>query len=121
MKTMVTFSMALATLVLATAADADVRDRGCRLIARGFLVRPGTPCLIPMGIPGYATKIIEPPHHGVAVVRADGSIYYSPKPGFTGIDNSMRVRHLHWGAAHPSSYDDFLGAGSTLRIFINVF
>jgi hypothetical protein len=69
----------------------------------------------------HSTEIIERPHNGTAVLRTDGSIYYSPKPDVTGIDNSMRVRHLHWGAAHPSSYDDFLGAGSTLPLFIKVF
>jgi hypothetical protein len=120
MKTMAFTTAALATLVLAAAADADVRDRGCRLIKGGFGVRAGTPCLIPMGMPGFSTEIIKPPHHGTAVVHANGSVYYSPEPGFTGRDD-MGVRHLHWGAAHPHSYDDFLGAGSTLPIFMNVF
>jgi hypothetical protein len=32
----------------------------------------------------YSTEIIERPHNGTAVVRANGSIYYSPKPGFAG-------------------------------------
>jgi hypothetical protein len=39
----------------------------------------------------YSTEITEPPHEGTAVLRADGSIYYSPKPGFSGRD-SMRVQ-----------------------------
>jgi hypothetical protein len=78
----------------------------------GIGVRAGTPCLIPMG--PYHTEIIEPPHNGTAVVRADGIIYYSPKPGFIGRDR-MRVRRTL--PLHP----DFLGAGSTLAVSINVF
>jgi hypothetical protein len=34
----------------------------------------------------YSAEIVEPPHNGTAVLRADGSIIYSPKPGFTGRD-----------------------------------
>jgi hypothetical protein len=98
MKTVVGFTTALTTLVLATAADADVQDRRCKESGVGkpwgaISVRAGTPCLILpwYGWRGHSTEIIEPPHNGTALVRADGSIYYSPKPGFTGRDR-MRVR-----------------------------
>jgi hypothetical protein len=102
MKTMVAFTMALATLVLATAADADAQDRQCQSLGRGggISVRAGMPCvfrrlfLYPTQRP---SEIIEPPHNGTAVLRADGSIYYSPKPGFTGRD-AMRVQ-LTYGSA----------------------
>jgi hypothetical protein len=55
----------------------------------GMVVRAGMPCVFLPNWRGYA--IIEPPHNGTAVLRADGSIYYSPKPGFTGRD-SVRAR-----------------------------
>jgi hypothetical protein len=94
MKTMVAFSMALATLALATTADADAQDRRCKP-ARGLIgVRAEMPCVFfPLRWGGFlhVTGIIEPPHNGAAVLRADGSIYYSPKPGFTGRDG-MRVQ-----------------------------
>jgi hypothetical protein len=95
MKTIAAFTMAaLATLVLATAAAADVKDRQCQR-GRGVVwVRDGTPCVFRAHFlypPQPPAEIIEPPHNGTAVLRADGSIYYSPKPGFTGGD-SMRVR-----------------------------
>jgi hypothetical protein len=92
MKTIAAFTMALATLVLATAADADVQDRRCYQRASWISVRAGTPCGFGTSMGGYSKEIIEPPHNGTAVVRADGSIYYSPKPGFTGRDNGMRVQ-----------------------------
>jgi hypothetical protein len=78
----------------------------------GIWVRAGTPCLIPMGF--HHTEIIEPPHNGTAVLRDDGSIYYSPKSGFTGRDR-MTVRLTL--PLHP----DFLGAGSTFAVYISVF
>jgi hypothetical protein len=98
MKTIVAFTMAaLATLILATAADADAQDQQCQRI-RGrngglISVRVGTPCeILPFyGWRGYATEIIKPPRNGTALLRADGSIIYSPKPGFIGRDG-MRVR-----------------------------
>jgi hypothetical protein len=98
MKTMMAFTMALTTLVLATAADADAQDRRCQQAGKngGILARAGTPCVWPLyGL--HPTEIIEPPHNGTAVLRSDGSIYYSPKPGFTGRDH-MRVRATN-GAA----------------------
>jgi hypothetical protein len=93
MKTMVAFAMALATLILATAADADAQDRQCGGGRNGIGVRAGTPCVFGSHV-WYGrrpTEIIEGPHNGTAVLRADGSIYYSPKPDFTGRDG-MRVR-----------------------------
>jgi hypothetical protein len=87
MKTIVGFTMALATLILATAADADALGQRCQGGRNGVSVRAGTPCVFGKSY----LEIIEPPHNGTAVLRADGSIYYSPKPGFTGRDG-MRVR-----------------------------
>jgi hypothetical protein len=88
MKTITTFTMAaLATLVLATATDADTQDRQCQQGRGGVWVRAGTPCVFM----GHYAEIIEPPHNGTAVLRADGSIYYSPKPGLIGGD-FMRVQ-----------------------------
>jgi hypothetical protein len=86
MKTIVGFTMALTTLVLATAADANVQGERCKLGKNGIGVRAGTPCV--MGRIGWlhSAEIIEPPHNGTAVLRSDGRIYYSPKPGFTGTD-----------------------------------
>jgi len=101
MKTIVGFTMGLATLVFATAADAQ--DRRC--FGRGISGVPaGTPCVFgpsrpraPLGFEWrgmmlYSTEIIERPHNGTAVLRADGGTYYNPKPGFTGKD-SMTVRY----------------------------
>jgi hypothetical protein len=87
MKTIAAFTMALATLVLATAADADAQDRQCQRGRSSIGVRAGTPCVFGKSY----LKIVEPPHNGTAVLRADGSIIYSPKPGFTGRDG-MRVQ-----------------------------
>jgi hypothetical protein len=94
MKTMAGFTMALATLVFATAADADVY--GCSGGRAGenkiIGVRAGTPCkFIPSGLI-ISPAIIERPHNVAAVLRADGGIYFYPKPGFTGKD-SMTVRY----------------------------
>jgi hypothetical protein len=101
MKTMVAFSMALATLVLATGADANVQDQRCLRSDRHgghgeVYVRAGTPCTFRGVNPGgiamiLATEIIEPPHNGTAVARADGGIIFYPKAGFTGRD-SVRAR-----------------------------
>jgi hypothetical protein len=85
MKTVVAFTLMLGTLVLATAADAACYSS----------VRAGKPSILlhPCAGRSYAKvlAIIERPHNGTAVLRADGSIYYSPKPGFTGQD-PMTVR-----------------------------
>jgi hypothetical protein len=112
MKTVVAFTMAaLATLVLATAADADVQDRQCQR-GRGIGVRAETPCVIrPLSywVPwARPVEIIERPHNGTAVLRADGSIYYSPKPGFTGRD-SIRVRRTDCSTC-------FFGANYTIFV-----
>jgi hypothetical protein len=113
MKTVVGFTMALATLVLGTAADAGVQDQRCYQRASWISVRAGTPCgfgtLSLMG--GYSKKIIEPPHEGTAVLRADGRVYYSPKPGFTGRDR-MRVGDC----TLPGSLHCFIGV--TFIIFV---
>jgi hypothetical protein len=87
MKTIAAFTMALATLVLATAADADAQGQRCQMGRNGIGVRAGTPCVFGKSY----LEIVEPPHNGTAVLRADGSIIYSPKPGFTGRDG-MRVQ-----------------------------
>jgi hypothetical protein len=101
MKTIAVFTMALTTLVLATAADADAQDQRCLRSGRhgGYgevYVRAGTPCtFIGVGAGGIgmilATEIVESPHNGTAVARADGGIIFYPKPGFTGKD-SVRAR-----------------------------
>jgi hypothetical protein len=120
MKTIAAFTMALATLVLATAADADVQDRRCKggmARYRGLIsVRAGTPCLIlPVYGMGHFTEIVEPPHEGTAVLRADGSIYYSPKPGFTGTDR-LRVRRTNCDLRY-SGYP-YCGFGAAYVIFV---
>jgi hypothetical protein len=66
----------------------------------GQLCRAGTPCVI-LPVFGSQSEIIEPPHNGTAVLRSDGSIYYSPKPGFTGRD-SIWVRLTNVSACQLS-------------------
>jgi hypothetical protein len=134
MKT-IAFTMALATLVLATAADADAQDRRCKGPGRGWgtiSVSAGTPCVFGMGGQSaltyaafiqsvrslgmmlYSTEIIERPHNGTAVFQAGsygGTIYYSPKPGFTGRD-SIRVRFTgcnYSGTWHADPLHDWCG------------
>jgi hypothetical protein len=113
MKTMIGFTTgALATLVLATAAYADVQDQLCywspwnriswggRHVQGTFGVRAGRPCRVP-NLTGLRhslmtvikAEIVEPPHNGTAVARNDGDIYFYPKSGFTGKD-SMTVRYV---------------------------
>jgi hypothetical protein len=96
MKTIAAFTMALATLVLASAADADAQDRQCQRGRNGIGVRAGTPCVFRPSWFGWdhPTEIIV--KNGTAVVRADGSIYCSPKPGFTGTEY-VRVRLRNQG------------------------
>jgi hypothetical protein len=99
MKNVVAFTMALTTLVLATAADADAQDRQCQRGRNGIGVRAGTPCVFRPSWYGWfgwdhPTEIIV--KNGTAVVRADGSIYYSPKPGFRGTEY-VRVRLRNQG------------------------
>jgi hypothetical protein len=94
MKTRMAFIMAaLATPVLATAADAGAQDRRCQMRGKSprvISVRAGTPCVF--GLFGlHYSEIIDPPHNGTAVLRSDGRVYYSPRPGFTGRDG-MTVR-----------------------------
>jgi hypothetical protein len=96
MKTVVAFTMALATVVSATAADADGQGQRCGVRVSLISARAGTPCvfgsfgpsalgpaafrqgLAPWkGMMLHSTEIVEPPHEGTAVVRPDGRIYYS--------------------------------------------
>jgi hypothetical protein len=100
MKTTLAFAMALATLVLATAADAGCYSRG-QITA----VRAGTPC----EFVGF--------HNGTAVVRADGSIYYSPKPGFTGQD-PMKVRFSRLIGSPTSPHAQFETVTETYVIWV---
>jgi hypothetical protein len=128
MKTMVAFTMAaLTTLVLATAADADVQDRRCHAartcvlgrVAPGKFFDPGMPRGI--GFMLGSTEIIERPHSGTAVVRADGSIYYSPKPGFTGRDSvrAQRAACNYSGTWHADPLHDECGhINRTFSIFV---
>jgi hypothetical protein len=142
MKTMVAFAMALATLILATAADADAQDRQFQSLGRGggVSVRAGTPCVFGTGpslqwsyaavnqdVTGwkgmvlYSAEIVEPPHNGTAVLRADGRIYYSPKPGFTGRD-FMRVQRAACNYSGPwhadPSHDRCGDLARTYSIFV---
>jgi hypothetical protein len=90
MKTVVGLTMALATLVLATAADA-----AC--LAAAWAGKPSIlhPCAGKRGAYVKVLAIIERPHNGTAVLRPDGRIYYSPKPGFTGQDPmTLRVSRV---------------------------
>jgi hypothetical protein len=118
MKTMVAFTMAVATLVLATAAPAGVQGQRCKggvQRQRGATwVRAGTPCLIlPFyGMGNFSWEITERPHNGTAVLRSDASIYYSPKPGFTGRDH-MQVRLTNCDLREVSCF-----LGVTYNIFV---
>jgi hypothetical protein len=59
----------------------------------------------------HSTEIIESPHEGTAVLRTDGSIYSSPRPGFTGGD-SMKVQRAacnYSGTWHVNSFHDWCG------------
>jgi hypothetical protein len=145
MKTIAAFTMALATLVVATAADATVQDRRCKGPARGWgiiSVRAGTPCVFvtlgqslltytgfiqgarSSGMMLYSTEIIERPHNGTAVFQAGsygGTIYYSPKPSFTGRD-AVRVRFTgcnYSGTWHADPSHDWCGhVARTYSIFV---
>jgi hypothetical protein len=82
--------------------------------------RPG-PAVQSRGYWLYSTEITEPPHEGTAALRADGSIYYSPKPGFTGRD-SVRVRRAacnYSGTWHMDPFHDWCGyLTRTFAIFV---
>jgi hypothetical protein len=94
MKTIAAFTMAFATLVLATAADA-----GCGGEALPFIVRVRAGALrtsFPLNYGGCgpglkSPTIIERPHNATAVLRPDGIVVVYLKPGFTGQD-PMKVR-----------------------------
>jgi hypothetical protein len=97
---------ALATLVLATAADAQ--EPRCTARWRiswehhyqgWFAARAGSACRLRYTVGTFSNvttisspQIIEQPRNGAAVTGNDGSIRYQPKPGFTGKD-SMTVRY----------------------------
>jgi hypothetical protein len=90
MKTMVAFTMVLGTLVLATAADAACTGAVWAGKSRILYVCSGK-----SGLYDKVLAIVGRPHNGTAVLRADGSIYYSPRPGFTGQDPmTVRVSRL---------------------------
>jgi hypothetical protein len=142
MKTIAAFSMALTALLLATAADADVQGPRCGIVGKGgtISVRAGTPCVFGTGpsstwsyaafnqdVTGwkgmvlYSAKMIEPPHNGTAVLRVDGRIYYSPRPGFTGRD-AVRVQRTacnYSGTWHADPSHDWCGdLARTYSIFV---
>jgi hypothetical protein len=93
-----------------------------------FLVGPPAPSAaasppggLGMGMMSSA-EIIESPHNGTAVLRADRrSGYYYPKPGFTGKD-CLRVRSTgcnFFGTWHASAFNNWCGS-TTRTICINV-
>jgi hypothetical protein len=87
--------------------DAKAVLGGGKGMSGAVWVRAGTPCLIlPFyGMGNFSWEIIQRPHNGTAVLRSDASIYYSPKPGFTGGDR-MKVRRTDCDLRHV---DCFLG------------
>jgi hypothetical protein len=89
MKTMVAFAMALATLILTTAADAACVI-GVRA-GRTYALNHG--CY--RGQVQKSLAIIERPQNVTAVLRADGVVVLHPKPGFTGQDSiTVRVNRI---------------------------
>jgi hypothetical protein len=96
--------------------------------AGAFVCRAGTPCPLfnSAWVKTYSAKeIIEPPHNGTTTLRADGSIYYSPKPGFIGGD-FMRVQVTNKFACQlPEKLQERwiprLRCHSTWRLGMNVF
>jgi hypothetical protein len=126
--TMLTLAVS-ASVTPANARGANVSAPYCRLGAM-VSVRAGTPCVFGTGLDLrwsfaasnqgvtvwkgmvlYSAEIIEPPHNGTAVLRADGRIYYSPKPGFTGRD-FMRVQRAacnYSGTWHADPSHDWCG------------
>jgi hypothetical protein len=113
--TMLTLAVS-ASLTPANAIGGD----GCPM-ARIIGVRAGTPgkaFSLHRGICSRSSweqkplAIIEGPHNGTAVLRADGSIYYSPKPGFIGQD-PMTVRFSLLGGPVSSSLPRLTTGAST--------
>jgi Bacterial Ig domain len=125
-KAMVGFTIgALATLVLATAANAQ--EPRCRAKYRfiwgqhseGWFAAPtGSPCRVNLRMGGVSTissaQIIERPHSGTAVTGADGTIRFQPNSGFTGKD-SMTVRYKGTGREVGASQE------ATVTFSITVF
>jgi hypothetical protein len=128
-----------ASVTPANARGASVSAPYCRLGAM-VSVRARTPCVFGTGpdlrwsfaasyqnVTGwkgmvlYSAEIIEPPHNGTAVLGADGRIYYSPRPGFTGRD-FMRVQRAacnYSGTWHADPSHDWCGdLARTYSIFV---
>jgi hypothetical protein len=116
MKTMVAFTMVLGTLVLATAADAACSGAVWAGKSRILYVCSGK-----SGLYDKVLAIVERPQNGTAVIRADGSIYYSPRHGFTGRD-TMRVQRAACnfsGTWHSDPLHDWCGHfARTYSIFV---
>jgi hypothetical protein len=128
-----------ASLTRANARGVNVSAPYCRLGAM-ISVRAGTPCVfgtgpdlrwsfaasyqnvtVWKGMVLYSAEIIELPHDGTAVLRADGRIYYSPRPGFTGRD-AVRVQRTacnYSGTWHADPSHDWCGhLARTYSIFV---
>jgi hypothetical protein len=76
----------LTLAVSASVTTVNAATPYCHWGVRSKVVRAGMPCLIRIPRPTHNLEFTKPPHEGTAVLRADGSIIYSPKPGFTGRD-----------------------------------
>jgi hypothetical protein len=94
---------ALATLILATAADAQEPPCKAKFGFRWgqhregfFAARAGSPCRVTLRMLGRSTissaEIIERPHSGTALPGVDGTIRFQPNAGFAGKD-TMTVRY----------------------------
>jgi hypothetical protein len=93
-KTMVAFTMALITLILATAADARSCGGPLPIIVgvRAGTLRKAFPLNYGSCFPGLKSPaIIEGPHNGTAVLQPEGIVVVYLEPGFTGKD-PMKVR-----------------------------
>jgi hypothetical protein len=82
----IALSITMLTAVSASVATVNAATPYCHWGVRSKVVRAGMPCLIRIPRPTHNLEFTKPPHEGTAVLRADGSIIYSPKPGFTGRD-----------------------------------
>jgi hypothetical protein len=103
---------ALAIALNMTMLDAETVSAGSGAIP--IPVRAGTPrVILPLyAWRGHPTEITELPHNGTALLRGDGSIYYSPKPGFTGRDG-VRVRLTDCDLRNP-----YCSIGVVYAIFV---
>jgi hypothetical protein len=87
--TALAIALSIMILTLTISASLTPANAGWNSYCEG---RAGAPCVFRFlwftySIPARPAEIIERPHNGTAVLRADGSIYYSPNPGFTGRDS----------------------------------